>query len=565
MPTDLTTDADIFYGSGGDGYTFSVHAKTVGVNVKPVWDAAKRTIVMNVYTFTIKDYVFDATSTSADIEQVRTQLTKPAGTFTYQNTGFGGTFTFNTAKKDLAWGPKPSFINFTYHGNERAWEFTWQVEVATMDCADALADGILEFNYKVAFDVDQSGYTKRTYTGHLIIPQTRASQNDRALKDTADDDVAKVIPALVHCFRRTTKNRVLSEDKCRVDFTIVDEEMPCNIPPPLCVTAQASHETSTNQPGLQKWTGTINGTYEMKKGVSPRLAIGYFSRLVEDRMTDIRKAGIVIPMGFAAREPEIYGKSIAGFSFTYSIATNLANILALGGMWRPAPDSNWAKWSASMGGVLHYRGLADLRLRAGEDAIVDLCGAQGIRVPGGGTECSCEDKQAAAAVVRLLKIPFVGPQLTPKNSWVDYKLLLKIEKRDEIVVLKKLPARKPPPKNEAAPSPNQPAFILQHPDGPNMSGEAAPGNVIIQERVEPTFYATLIGCATRAGYSIAEPVLRSIGGALATRVSSPGNGWWTGIVGGIGIPLVGAFWQQMYVLKGAPSGPIKEFPDPLAK
>ena len=76
----------------------------------------------------------------------------------------------------------------------------------------------------------------------------------------------------------------------------------------------------------------------------------------------------------------------------------------------------------------------------------------------------------------------------------------------------------------------------------------------VQARAAPTYYVTLVGRALRAGYTIPQPVLLSVGGNGVILSNRPGiNYFRTGVVANYGIPIVAAKWSLRYLVRGVPA------------
>src|SRR5262249_37622958 len=159
---------------------------------------------------------------------------------------------------------------------------------------------IMEWNYRLSFDVDTSGYTKRTYSGHLRIPQTRKSVDDHTLSDQADAYRELINPPLLVGFRRTPGTFVLSEDKCRLDFPIVDQEIGPTYPPPGVVEVSMSHEVATDRVYKGMWTATLSATYEVARNVDRATPMRYFLATALDRA----QAALAVPFkGYVPDQP----------------------------------------------------------------------------------------------------------------------------------------------------------------------------------------------------------------------------------------------------------------------
>src|SRR5262249_34253683 len=138
------------------------------------------------------------------------------------------------------------------------------------------AFALMEYNFKLGVSIDASGYSRRNFTGHIRIPQTRITVDDRRLSDQADAYREQVVPALLVGFRRESSDFALSDDKCRLDFTVVDVEVGPNYPPPGVVEVSMSHEVSTDKVYGARWAATLSATYELARDTPRETALKYF-------------------------------------------------------------------------------------------------------------------------------------------------------------------------------------------------------------------------------------------------------------------------------------------------
>ena len=204
---------------------------TTGISVVPEYDAAGRTVVHNTYTWTIETYL-TGTATDAAVRAAVQQLTKPAYPFRYTNRGLGVVVNIGSVR-DVVWGPKPISCDVVPLGAGNGVKLVWKVAARIPDCADAVYSfAMAEWNYTIQYSIDATGYSRRTHTGFVRIPVTRTSPSSRSIPDSADAYRERINPPLPRGFRRIPGEFTLSMDKARLDFSIVDEQLPPNILPP---------------------------------------------------------------------------------------------------------------------------------------------------------------------------------------------------------------------------------------------------------------------------------------------------------------------------------------------
>jgi hypothetical protein len=587
-----------------NGYRFSPAAETTALNITPKDDPAGRTVAYCVYAITIKDYLnvpysaeldtapgaLGATSSSLGAQAVA-RLTKHAGAFYYEGRGVGD-LTINTGgrQKDVIWGPKVKGMTFKPHG---AWttEFTWSVEVAIPTCDDAkFAFALMEFNYRISFEKDRQGYTTRVYSGHLRIPQTRAAVGSLTLSDSADAYLERIYPPLLPGFRRIPGSWALSEDKCRGDFTITDEQMPGHAPPPGCIEARLNHTYTSSS--LGQWSGTLSGEYTLAKGNGPEPAVAAFVEMLEDRMrlarrmrvgealdpassTPIPRGRPVEPIltGASVSEVDVYGHLEVRISASYLVAgVGLSAILQKSGLWavplKGGPDS-WRLWATSAGipEALGARGHAKLVFNPREDVIVDLCGPAATpappTVPTTPTSVLPAVISAGAGEIEGA-LSAIFPKPSPGASWLHYVCTVAVH---ALGGTGGIPVTTLPPSPLADPRTIQRAAFDLY--GAGVEGGAkgpipglgeltalnsqSGGETTVQQRARPQLAVTITGQALRAGYAVPMPEVVTINGKKPLIIGEPLFSQRV-VLNGINAPIVRADWSQTYLFTDDTTG-----------
>jgi len=577
-----------------NGYTWPVETSTE-VSVVPKYDAAGRTVTHNEITLSA-DWLVSGRPTDAATLDLRRRITKPGAALRYAGRGWGLAVNVGGVK-DVLWGPKPRLLAAKPLGGGNASRLRWQVEVAIPECGDAAYQfAPMEYCYKVAYDVDRSGYTRRTVSGFVRVPMTRRNVANRTLPDSVDSYREAINPPLLFGFRRIPGTFTISEDKCRLDFSIVDEEMPPNAPPPGVVEARADHTVSCPPGKFLMWNHTITATYEVAKGVSVARAYEAFFALFKDRFGAIVRQNPgrgFVPVTFALAEPQVYGKTECRFAVTFAvIGGDLRETLAAGTLWRPAPLGRWRDWALSMRSPLGPRGLAQLTFHPNDDGIVDLCGRTHIvTVPGGIPQA--EDRELRNRLEDLFPAP------TPASSWVHYECAVRAEDEHGNVITKvftdselrgnpgdrkgAFPAEpaalqpiNPGSRNPIFPaagiggtSATQPiptaSRVLLEGGGRLENNQEAKGVTKAQQRVTPTVYLFLTGRAVRQGYQIPCPELLDVNGQAPVPCSRTdrGEGFWQTVVGNAGGPIYAAGWNLRYCLTDPAPGPLPVPKNPL--
>jgi len=533
-----------------NGYTFSPFVETLGIEARPRLDKAQRTVTHTIFEIALKDTIERTSVGGCDVDflAIRRMLEQPAGQFRYESKGHGGLNINIAGAKDCMWGPKTDVVSWKPKGRENTIEFTWRVEVAIPDCANARYTGFpMEWNWRYGVRKDYAGYSTRTISGHLRIPQTRQTAGATSLQDTADRFLEAVIPPIPLGFERIQEDHEVDESKCELTYTIVDKQLPA--PKPEGVVKWSADQTSKNNQPLSMllWTSTLNARYEMLAGVSPVVAWGHFVDLLTDRMQQAkgrRVKGIIVPVllvNLEFREPEIAERPEAAFSATWTWGAPLSELITASGLWRPVPGANHGRWAASVLQASRPRGLAQLRLSPTDDIIVDLCAGQ-TRVL----------RSLRPLQIRPPGIPR-GPAILvahprPEESWLEIRLGVEWQPDNMVVDAPKL---------------GEPRQVVLRAGG---GGGAAPGfdprdmtvdrngEKNIQQRAGGQLEFDLVGEALRAGFEVPAPRVAAVGGIQPVQANGPQHFFRQQAVVFGPVPIFRAQWRLHYVLQRPPQG-----------
>jgi len=583
---DLPTTMVAKYGN----FTFGPTTETTAVSITPALDAGGRTPKYQVYSITLRTHVAGA-ATDDTVKAAIAELTKPGQKFTYTGRGIGNIRINIGGFLDCNWGPHARIGSIRPVGAGRAVEITWTVDLAVPSCADGVTRGICEFVFRLVFDVRPNGDTVRRYSGHLRICNNRIPVGGRLMFDTPDAYREEIYPPLVPGFRRTPGPFEVDESKTVLRFSVTDEQMPPNMPPPGVTECRADH--SYQSQGLAKWTGTLNGEYELLRGQGVGAAVVVFLGTLRDRVNTAKtilnneglfdRAGAplragkpiaVVPLAFTLSEPTIYGPGNQRVRMScqyFAAGCGLDAILAKGGLWRPVPNTNWLLWSASIATALSARGTAGLRFLSNEDSLVDTCGVAEPRTPEVAPpprEVTPPPGDLAPADARRVAAAWAAafPPPDPAVSWVAYRNAVRVEEDHGTVVSTALPdeplaANARPPVWDAAragmpQTPSLGGVMLGAADDYRLGGQGQGRRgraSVAQRRAEPEAYVYLEGTAVRVGYPIPCPSLADAAGKPLVNCNrlDRGEGFVQGEVGYAGVPVYKATWRLRYLASEA--------------
>jgi hypothetical protein len=553
--SNLTALGDISY----NGWTASSYVETVGLRGTFQYDSARRTVIYTTWNITIKDRVFapPGDTTDAAILAIRNQLSVPGGNLTYTNQGIGDLTINSGAKKDVKWGPHPGDFQFKRLGRDQAWEFTWTVETSVPEsCVTPIYSGaLMALNYEASYSVDMLGYSTRTISGYLEIPMTRASVNSRTMPDDADSYFEKINPSIPSGFRRTGRSRKLSNDKSRLDFSITDDELPPNGYQQGVVLSEVTRSVRPQSALLRNlWINTISGSYTMARNLPRSLSYARFFELMADTVAQTKQFAMdsngkstcngAIPLMQTFEEP-VNGKESGRFTFSYQFQCSLDFLIAASGLWRPLPNSDYGRWSVSLGNTMALRGNAGLRHLPSDDAIIDLC----IQPPENISSFRTAQQQPQE---RALRACFPPP--SPQNSYMDARYVLELKCDTNVSVMKAIPNAPIVPDENVNHTLDQLLADTGLPDAADFTGLAAPPIPdVVQNRSSQKLSLWLHGYAIRAYYPISPPFIDKIGGQDVVLLKSE---FAPEVFGNTGCyPIYRAMFAQKYAI---PSNTLKK-------
>jgi len=401
--------------------------------------------------------------------KVRRSLTTPRGLLVLSGRAVGRMVVNDGVTIDIKNGPIPTVVSWDVRG-ENASRIHWTLTWCLPDCPDAVYTselGTLSHTYTVSTQVD-NGYTTRTISGKVVIPQNRAKHNARLPADTADKffyiadgQPGSIMPVMPPGFRRSYSSS-LNEDRSTLSYTVTDTQIGRQAPPPGCLTADESYALSTQQVGgFFQWVATIDTRYELPIDGDINNAADAFFTYINDKLDFmLRMLGeqdpgpgkprlkgypsTILPLSFSMGEPEVRGRRVATFSFSFSFVTGLMNVLRQSGIWQQVSNGNWQTWYNSISFVMNPLGSAGLTLNASIDTIVDLCHPSpldlGNFAPGIGTRPAMLEpgkKIRLSAPAKKLQT-----SLEPKvgQDWVSYRTWFEIVTDDGVAKVTTLPA-----------------------------------------------------------------------------------------------------------------------------
>lgn len=532
MATIISDSGTVLY----NGYQFD-GASHITIRCEPVYDDAQRTVIYHRYIINVKAVVADSGGTGLSLAGIRYRLTKAGAALVVYNKGFYNLYANYSSPdgfiNDVAFGPKPKILSWTPIGSVYACEIEWECETCIAYCSvPKYYAGILAFNYQITYALDYRGLTVRTIAGYYEIAMTRTAYT---IPNTADSYRNLVSPAIPVRFQRTTQTYNLSLDKRRMDFNIVDTEIPSNNPYPNgVVKIDARHRVAWTRNKAATLRNVITVDIEMAPDQPMLNAYAAFAAIVKKRV-DIAKAaysqGVILDEVTA--EESLFDRKCS-FSVGYRILSSLQKLLTDSGLWTSLGLTTWNLWAYSISNITDQRGYANMQHLAGNDAIVDPCGAA-FTIP---WDASATEKPQKASDSRLL---LKNETPSAESSWIEFKSRVYVYRDKALVRQAKL---QEPESEDATYDPNDAGGVTY------TSVGGGGGADIMQRSGQARYTAILCGYARRAGHKIPKPALTNIGTANTKERT---NHFVQEIVGNwLGVPVYKAEWYISYDLDKAP-------------
>lgn len=562
------------------------------VSSKPIMDEAGRTTVCVEHVIELEGYVLPNVvtgTTDTPMSSIRKLLTAQGGALYFSDKGFAD-LNVNTEAagvRDVAWGPHPELLEWLPLGGDGggACKVTWRVTTRIPECSTPTYAGApMALNYEQDFGIDYAGYTTVTTSGYLEIPMTRRTVSDRSLPDSVDLYRERLQNSVVPGYARKDQSFNVSKDKRRLDFSWTDEEIPTAYPERVASIEARQTVSPSDKASACRWSIVIEATIEMVQGAAKSEALRVFLRLLGSRVEPMRRDStgklLTIPFGLRAEE-DIFGRT-SRFSITVVfLATepNVGHFLAVQSqLWRAVPTDH-SLWLTSLApfkthGVRGYNGAF---VSPASDGLVDLCLKQessapirnGVVAKQGAS--STDDERAVNGTLKVLL-----KNLTPVNSWLDYRVWLRYNEKSGAVRHKLLlgaddGAARQPAQPDARPGAQ---YVwggrlgsdesIREQIGPGVAVAEGPGTRTadpVQRPVGPSRRIWLEGYARRLGYRIPVPRLLSVGGVQPIEKER-----WIDerpISAIAGIPIYQTVWSIEYIVPASPSGTIEIPANPI--
>lgn len=586
-----------------NGIRFLVYSSKM--SGEPVYDDAGRMVKWVAWTVEVEAFVNEGpgVTTDATLKTMRQKLTQPGAILRYDDKGFGAFVINEGVVQDVNWGPKPKLMSYVPIGNTQYAHVVWKCTAHIPECPSAIyKKALMMADYTVKHTFDSDGYCTQSISGALEIPLTfKGAGASRLVTDDADKYRHLVwFPEKPGYFRKDS-TYTLSMDRRRLEFSIVDEEIPIPLPNSLTY-CKVNHKVKSSGTGFVSWTCDFTGTMRVTPTRPRSDSLARFLMICLDRINHTRRAiGLV---GVAPARPAVPGvggiggiwtlpRIIAGtvglpaigpvggiaaglggeltptvivtdleidedifgredkFRLSYRlIVSNLADIARASGLWKPVDGTSWVAWQDSIKDSHGIRGHSRVGMRiAGSESLVDLCDKKTTtvtdvkesqlprQVTGQGS-----DPQRAAGVRIGGSISSLYP---PETSWLYYKTYFVYNQEGRVVWHEPLDGTV----TERTPSVDplgqwRNMSRSQVVTGPNV--QSSQTEDLVQRISPPAGLVVLQGVAARVFHQIPIPELLAFEGKAVTEVD---RSVVKTVIANYGdVPVYGTAWRLVYKL-----------------
>jgi hypothetical protein len=564
-----------------------LHARII---VTPVITSDGRSLKKNIVHITIETIVdTDAasTSTDAEMEDLFKRLTQPGKVLKFSQRGFHQTFEINTATNynDIMYGPIPTMLSWEPIGHTQTARIVWTVECHIYPCDDTSDPNyrrLTEMSYALDWDIQETGLLHRTIRGHMEVEVRRVGPKGNYIDinaTTVKDVITGAFPTLPNYTR--TLHYTLSPDRRRLDFYILDNEIPSDNPYfPGTIRPRARYSTyaTLSGGGFRMWHCSLSGSIEWQKGGSPVTAFNALTLIMEKRLaTNLanRQHGGFVLMESMAFEESIWERTL-GFNLVWIVGIkSLDSLFAITRMFTPLEGGSatgghdgrlpkfstaaqltgtgvGSAWKSRNDGII-YNAQAKVSLDPKTDPSVSRCN---FELP--------EPPQNPIIPIIQAETPkrLAYPQDPPpkENSWLDLTNTLTLYQQDNVIVTP--PGYTPSditqstwkyPTDKYVPDVGQDTTETPIDQKFDQFPEAR-----VHRKGPPTFFIRMVGHAIRAGYKVTRPRLLSYSGMVP--IDLGGTFKVEPIKRDMGCPVYAAKWDWLYQLPKPATGDInKEF------
>jgi len=490
-------------------------------------------------------------------QEIRRRLLQSGGVLIFKDKGFGGIFTIDSDKQDVAFGPTPEVLSWESVGSNKAIRVIWSCTVTIAECkgggdgTSPLSEKLAELNYSLNWDIDEAGLTRRTVNGMMELAMSRPEAAVRGVA-TVDEFRGRIHIDVPLGFKRSNQSWTVSPDRRFLNFSITDQEIPSDNPLyPGVIHLDIDYSFSNTSISFSQWNVTLSGTISVVPEVPQWFAWAAFILVVKSKRAHATKArvttiiegqrdtcpgGIVLTRNLSISSKP-YGRDMS-FSLTWLLSCTLDSLFAATGIWEPVLGTSWQAYRTSMTRATRTwdkRGHARMR-DFNEGTIVNICEP--------GTQHSTVNAVAFRNPIRpATPALFTSSCPLPETSWLvfqnEYELI-----RDT-GTYSHVPLSKPERVNETVPTAASVGYDIQG----SQTNEP-----VTQRRTQSKYMVRMKGWAMRVCHHIPPIRITKYGGIPVTLIGDEDQS--EKLLSTFDLPVYIARWDKLYSVNGTPSGDL---------
>ena len=449
--------------------------------------------------------------------------------------GGGGTNSYD----DLSNGPFPHPLEMTSLG-QLAWEVSWGVDFFISECQTQtpLMGAFLELVFSTTWSNDFEGISQRVLQGYVTFPSNRGKGNNSKIPlTTADQFRNQLTIALPNNFKRLTDIWHESEDKTRLDFTVVDQQLEGDTYPKGVTQASGSvsfqASAGGDNLGMNKGICTLNMTLKTAINQAKNLAGLIFFTAALAKQTELTAPDAnglatitVIPINISITNAKFDQSRVTQCSISWALTKTLTANIAASHIYDPITNylgaiesgisgltdgvNNYTNWRAGMLSPMWRNTGTSGLTNAVEDAqIIDLCDNVSARTIG----------NVAGSIYsnNAYSIPSLScPNIPTNGGWIHFNLDVRIHRVDNSVQHRRAATYLP----EAPHDITDPLLDSSNTGitlaGPYYNQDPSDQNVT-EYNGQPVTYIGLSFAALRYKNKPYLPVIKSVNGLTATQ------------------------------------------------
>lgn len=422
------------------------------------WDEPRRALMWVDYTLFIRTIFFASSEARMNLlmRYIQQKLVIPRMHLSIGGlgSGLGAIANFgadpSAYQADILYGPFPGPIEARPLG-QAAWEVDWSIKFSINPCVSPSTDllAFTSFNFSTVWNNDFEGTCTRTISGWATIPRFSDYRSPRAVTTLAENTRGNILVVLPSGFRRVSNVWRESEDKNRLDFNIVDEQLPGDPFPTGVTLAKGSFGFTANSEngGLQTGVAALQMTLKTSPLKHRNLAGQIFLVAALSKQTQLQaidgtgKPTInVIPIHFSITNGFWDDCRITNASVAWKMTKTLSECLAACNIYQPINEhlvgtlgaQDYGTWLSSLGftqgnNTFHpYDNIGTSRIRSStsdEVAISNICDNDFLKQIGNSGSAFYNLSQANLPSLTCPEVPNNG-------GWIHFDLDIRFLRMD---------------------------------------------------------------------------------------------------------------------------------------